>query len=98
MKFKYLQAINNFFNIYFTTFPYKLYNYSNQVGNSKLLVISNKLINSQTKFWFTNICSIILMYNIKNIDFVYYNISVLAWCFYLYTNTSYKSINTIKYL
>jgi hypothetical protein len=91
-------TLNKIFNIYFTTFPYQLYNYSNQVSNFALLGISHKLINAQTTFWITNACSIIIIYNIKNVDFIYYNISLSVWCFYLYINTSYSLINTIKYI
>jgi len=98
MNFTYSHKINKIFNIYFTTFPYQLYNFSNQVSNFALLGISNNLINTQKTFWLANSCLIILIYNIKNIDFVYYNISLSAWCFYLYTYSSYTLIKTIKYI
>ena len=98
MKLSYLQIINKIFNIYFTTFPYKLYSYSNQVSNFAMVGISIKLINAQKTFWLANIYSLILMYNIKNKDFVYYNILILNLCFYLYINTSYVVITTIKYI
>jgi hypothetical protein len=100
MNFNYsnTNTINKIFKIYFTSFPYQLYNYSNQVSNFALLGISNNLINAQTPFWLVNGCSIFLMYNIKNIDFVYYNLSLSAWCLYLYIYTSYTVKNTIKYI
>ena len=68
----------------------QLYNYSNK--------ISNKLINAQTTFWLANASSIVVYYNIKNIVFMYYNILLSAGCFYLYINSSYTLINTIKYI
>jgi len=98
MNFRYSHTINKIFNIYFSTYPYQLHSYSNQVSNFALLGISNKLINAQINFWLANVCLIIIMYNIKNIDFMYYNITLSAWCFYLYTNTSNTLINTIKYI
>ena len=98
MNFKYSQTIKKFFNVYFTNFPYQLYNYSNQVSNFAMLGISNGLINSQKFFWLANIGSIILIYNIKNIDLFYYNILMSTSCFYLYTNSFVKLINIIKYI
>ena len=93
MNFPYSHTINKIFNIYFTTFPYQLYNYSNHVSNFGLLGISNKLLNAQITFWLANICSIIIIYNNVN-----YNLLLSAYSIYLYINSFYILINVIKYL
>ena len=39
MNFKYSQTIKKIFNVYFTNFPYQLYNYSNKVSNFAMLAL-----------------------------------------------------------
>jgi hypothetical protein len=98
MNIKYLQIIKKLFIIYFTTFPYKLYNFSNKVSNFGLVGISYSLIYAQQNFWIANISSIFFLYNIKNIELFYYNMFILTWCISLYTYSFIKSINLIKYV
>jgi hypothetical protein len=94
----YFTTIKKLFNIYFTTFPFKLYNYSNRESNFGLLGVSNELINAQQSFWLANIGTTIIIYNINNTDFFYYNLCLLTWNIFLYINSFNKALNLIKYI
>ena len=98
MKIEYLQTLKKLFVIYFTAFPYHLYNISNQASNFALVGVSYTLIYAQQNFWFANIGSIIFIYNIKNIDYFYFNIAILVLSLYLYINSFSKAIYAIKYV
>jgi hypothetical protein len=98
MKIEYLQTLKKLFVIYFTAFPYHLYNISNQASNFGLVGVSYTLIYAQQKFWFANIGSIIFIYNIKNIDYFYLNMAILGFTIYLYTVSFAKTICVLKYL
>jgi hypothetical protein len=100
-KMIYFTTIKKLFNIYFTTFPFKLYNYSNRESNFGLLGVSNGLINAQQSFWLANIGTTIIIYNINNTNntiFFYYNMTMLVWNIFLYINSFNKALNLIKYI
>jgi hypothetical protein len=71
-KMIYLKTIKKLYYIYFTSFPYNLYNYSNRISNFELVGVSNKLIDAQNTFWLANISSMIFIYNIKNFRIGYF--------------------------
>jgi hypothetical protein len=94
----YLQTIKKLYNIYFTNYPYNLYNYSNRVSNFALTGISYELIYARHTFWLANIGSIIFIYNIKETDFFYYHMFMLCWSLSLYGISFYKVIKVIKFI
>lgn len=94
----YLQTIKKFYYIYFTSFPYNFYNYSNRISNFGLIGISNELIYAQQSFWLANGCSIIFIYNIKDTEFFYYHMFMLCWSLSLYGISFYKAIKLIKFI
>jgi len=98
MKIEYLQRIKKLLVIFFTAFPYHLYNISNKVSNFGLVGVSYTLIYAQQQFWLANIGSIIFIYNIKNIDYFYFNMTILLLTLYLYINSFAKAIYLIKYV
>jgi hypothetical protein len=83
-----IETIKKLYYIYFTTFPYDLYNYSSETGNLGMAGISLSFIKAQQLFWFGNIGLIIFIYNIRNI--YYWNMIVLLFSLYLYINSFYK--------
>jgi hypothetical protein len=90
----YFTIIKKLYNVYFTTYPFQLYNYSTRESNFGLIGVSKGLINAQQSFWLANIGTTIFIYNINNTDFFYYNLGLLMWNLFLYT----KSINKVLYL
>lgn len=91
-----IETIKKLYYIYFTTFPYDLYNYSSGVGNLGMNGVSLSFIKAQQFFWFGNIGSIIFIYNIRNID--YWNIFILFASIFLYTNSINKVKHYIKFI
>jgi len=94
----YSQTIKKFCNIYFTNFPLNHYNRSIKYSNIGLIGLSYDLIHAQQIFWLANISSFAFIYNIKNIDFFYYNMFMLGWSISLYLISFKKVINIIKYI
>jgi hypothetical protein len=92
-----LLTIKKLFMIYFTTFPYNLYNSANSVSNFGLVGVSYSLIHAQQNFWIANIGSIIFIYNIKNTEYFYCNMVILIWCLSLYVDSFNKALYGIKY-
>ena len=86
-----LETLKKLYYIYFTTFPYDLYNYSSSAGNLGMNGVSLSFIKAQQFFWFGNIGLIIFIYNIRNID--YWNMLVLLFSLFLYIN----SVNKVKH-
>ena len=59
-------VISKMLNIYFTPFPYSIYNTAVNNGNMAWAGIGLGLINSQRLFWISNAGIILVIYN-KNI-------------------------------
>jgi hypothetical protein len=59
---------------YFTPFPYAVYNESTRNGNFAFAGIGLGLINSQTLFWISNTCAVMLIYNRNDVHFYFVNI------------------------
>lgn len=92
-----LLTIQKLFMIYFTSYPYNLYNSADSVSNFALVGVSKSLIITQQKFWIANIGSIIFIYNIKNTEYFYCNMVILIWCLILYIVSFNKALYGIKY-
>jgi len=93
-----ITAINKIYKIYFTSFPYYNYIETNRVSNFALNGISCALIRSQQIFWISNIGSIYFVYNIRNTEFFYYNITIFFCCSMLYIISFTKVLYLIKYI
>ena len=78
--------------IYFTNFPYHYYN------SSGMVCIGYEFIYDQQSFWFDNLSSFVIIYNIKDIYYFYYNIYISFWCISLYIISCIKVRKFIKYI
>jgi hypothetical protein len=86
--------ISKMLNIYFTPYPYLIYNTSTRQGNMAWAGIGLGLIDSQRLFWISNVGIMLVIYN-KNI---YFDFILLCICGFLYTVSFKKTIELIKYL
>jgi len=84
--------------IFFTSYPYDLFNSSNRYGNMGLAGVGLGLIHAQKCFWIANIGTGIFIYNIKNEDFIYYNVFILFSSIFLYKITVDKIVNLVTYI
>jgi len=87
-------VISKIYNIYFTPYPYIIYNTSTRQGNMAFAGIGLGLINSQRLFWGANAAIMLVIYN-QNI---YFDIILLCTCGFLYISSFIKVMNLIKYL
>lgn len=90
-----INNIKNIIIVYFTNFPYTLYNKANETGNFAQTGIALGLFYSQQIFWIANLFMIINYYVISNKIFFYLN---LFFCFNLYILALSKTIHLLKYL
>ena len=82
------------FFVYFTPFPYTIYNISTNQGNMAYAGIGLGLINSQRLFWISNIGTILVIYNTN----LYIDIMLLSICGFLYNKSLSNVIQLKKYL
>jgi hypothetical protein len=97
----YFTTIKKFYKVYFTAFPFKLYTHSSNESNFGLIGVSEGLMNAQQSFWLANIGTTIFIYNINNTnnrDNFNYNLCLLMWNLFLYTNSIKKVLYLIKYI
>jgi hypothetical protein len=76
----------DFYNIYFTQFPYVLYNRSTYVGNMAYAGVGLGLIKSQQMFWVSNsFVGIVVYNNFYNMNYYYMNywFSILSVILYI---------------
>lgn len=92
------KPIKKLFYVYFTSLPLQLYNYSNKISNFGLLGVSIGLRDAKQKFWIANLGSLILIYNITNKDFLYYNLILSSFNIYLYISSIKQVMYLIKYI
>lgn len=79
--------------VYFTNFPYLLYNSSNNHGNMAYAGIALGFIDAKNIFWSSTIILLTTIYLNKNLN-IYLNYSIILLCIFLY-GISFKKI---KYL
>ena len=90
------KTIKYFFYIYFTNFPYILYNETMKISNMSMNGVGLGLIYSQQIFWFSNISTVIVTYYCTKL--YYFKIFVYCICSYLYVISLLKSIYLYKKL
>lgn len=110
LKFNMLNSIKNLYIknlcnkcknillVYFTSFPYYLYNESNNNSNMAFVGIGIGLIYSQQLFWISNFGITIFIYNKNNLNYFYINYFLLLICIFLYKVSILKCLDLIKYL
>ena len=98
MNLNIIQNIKYIIYIYFTPFPYAIYNESTRNGNFAFAGVGLGLINSQQIFWNSNVCTALLIYNRNNVNFYYVNIFVFFICIFLYILSFVTTYNLIRYL
>ena len=91
-------TIEKFYNVYFTSYPYHLYNIANSCGNLAFAGIGLGLIHAQNLFWIANVGTGICIYNIKNEGFIYHNMVLFVSCGFLYRLSFIKVMNFILYI
>jgi hypothetical protein len=83
----------NYFLVYFTSYPYFIYNKSNNSGNLAFSGIGLGLIQSQQIFWISNGIMMINYYLYFNKNYYYINIFLAGLCTYLYIHSFF----TVRY-
>jgi hypothetical protein len=89
-----LSVISKILNIYFTPFPYSIYNTAVNNGNMAWAGVGLGLINSQRLFWISNTGIILVIYNTN----IYLDLILLSICGFLYTASLIRVLNLINYL
>lgn len=84
--------------IYFTPFPYEIYDEANRVSNFAECGIGSGLIDAQRDFWVSNCFLLFIIYTKNNPNFVYLNIGLFLFSNILYVNSFARTIYLIKYL
>jgi hypothetical protein len=77
--------------VYFSPFPYYIYNKSNDIGNLALSGVGLGLIQCQKMFWFYNFGMMLFLYY-KNNNLYYTNNFILFLFYCLYTLSLYKTM------
>jgi hypothetical protein len=86
--------IQNIIFVYFTPFPYTIYDISTKQGNMAWAGVGLGLINSQRLFWISNAGIMLVIYNTN----IYFDFILLFICGFLYSKSFKKTIELIKYL
>lgn len=86
--------IKYIFCVYFTPFPFIIYNMSTANGNMAWAGIGLGLINSHRLFWISNIGLVLVTYNTN----FYIDVLLLCICGFLYTKSLSNAIHLKKYL
>lgn len=84
--------------VYFTNYPYLLYNNSNNSGNLALSGVGLGLINSQMMFWISNTGMTFFIFSKNNINLYYINVFICFTCGFLYGVSLIKTIKLLKYI
>ena len=82
--------------VYFTPFPYELYNEANRVSNLARSGIGCGLIEAQRDFWVSTGSLLFIYYYRNDLDFFYMNISLLFFCSILYAISFSKVMYLLK--
>lgn len=93
-----MNFIKKILYVYFTNYPYLLYNYSNNYGNLALSGVGLGLIDAQRIFWISNTGMIIYIFSKNFVNLYYINVFICFTCGFLYGISLIKIIKLLKYI
>jgi len=92
-----INYISIIYSVYFTNFPYVLYNSANNIGNMAYCGIALGFIHSQKIFWSSNILIIVIIL-FNDILNIYFRYILFLFCIYLYIISFLKISENMKFL
>lgn len=96
MMYSIIDYISIIYSVYFTNFPYVLYNSANNIGNMAYCGVASGFIHSQKIFWSSNMLIIIILCN--DILNIYFKYILFLFSIYLYIISFLKILENMKYL